>query len=481
MKRYVRWWIRRVGRTPVGRAGRWLGQQAARVQTRRVALASLFAVLGWIVYQQIASNALLIEPIIMPPKYEELGWTGETMSRRIRQELYNLDRVARQSRSALRANAIELRLTLPVEIPAMLQIQVPGTGVSLTTLVELVRQTVNKPSPRVQGEVVLAVTPGAGVTIPAEMTVRIATPSEYLVLPAITADEPATLARCAAERVMREVNPLLFALGLYHQGEYGAAREIMSGLIRDANWNASQAEDIRSDAFNLLGNILLSQRDYDGAVIQYKAAMQLDARNANAYVNQAMAHHRRWREKKERVDSEQALAMYQKALMIDPDDPGNDEIYVNMGIAYQDLGDLESAMMMYQRALGIDPGNANALINWGVALGLQKKFVEAIAKFEQAIEKDRRHPDAYVNWGYALGLQGQFDDAYERFRVAEEIAPNYAAVYSNWAEILEKDNQAEKAVQMNQRAKQLLDGTDRAQQRVVCMPPTVAVRAPGLS
>ena len=106
-------------------------------------------------------------------------------------------RGSRQSQSPLRASAIELRLKLPIDVPAMSQVEIPGTGVSLTTVVELVRDAFNRPSPRVQGEIVLPMTSG-GAAGTAEMTVRIATSNAYRVLPVISADAPGTLARCAA-------------------------------------------------------------------------------------------------------------------------------------------------------------------------------------------------------------------------------------------------------------------------------------------
>jgi tetratricopeptide (TPR) repeat protein len=436
------------------RAVSWSSQKLQQTSLPQRLLIALLVVVGWLIYPQLASDVILIDPLIVPPKYNELGWTGETMSRRVRQELHALDGLARQAHSSLRTNALDLRLKLPTEIEAMSKIEVPGTKVNVTALVDLIREAFNRPSRRVQGEVVFPVSHDSSA-VAAELTMRIATSREYQVLEPITAADPETLAGCAAETLLHELNPLLFALALFQQREFEAAHRVVSTVIHDPKWSASVGDDVRSNAFNLLGSVLLSQRDYDGAFTQYDQAIKIDPRNANLYANEGMAHHRRWREAKKEEDIKQAISSYEQAIRMDPKGSDHVDIYVNMGIAYQDFGDYGNAIAMYKQALQLDSNNVNALINWGVVYGHQRSYSEAIDKFREAITKDAEQPDSYINWGYALGLQGDFKGANEKFKQAASIAPQYAQVYSNWAEILHNEGQADRAAQMSAKAREL--------------------------
>jgi len=63
--------------------------------------------------------------------------------------------------------------------------------------------------------------------------------------------------------------------------------------VQDREWLDSAAANVRSEAFNLLGNILLEQKQYDEAMARYDESIKLNPRNLHPYVNEAMAHHRR--------------------------------------------------------------------------------------------------------------------------------------------------------------------------------------------
>jgi len=62
--------------------------------------------------------------------------------------------------------------------------------------------------------------------------------------------------------------------------------------------------------------------------------------------------------KMEAAQYEMALAEYEKALTIDPD---NSTVHVNIGAAHQNLGDYDSAIASYEAALEHDPGNQDII------------------------------------------------------------------------------------------------------------------------
>ncbi|WP_044034283.1 tetratricopeptide repeat protein, partial [Microcystis aeruginosa] len=76
---------------------------------------------------------------------------------------------------------------------------------------------------------------------------------------------------------------------------------------------------------------------------------------------------------------EQAIASYDRALEIKPDDP---EAWYNRGIALGNLGRFEQAIASWDRALEIKPDKHEAWYNRGVALGNLGRFEEAIASWD---------------------------------------------------------------------------------------------------
>jgi predicted O-linked N-acetylglucosamine transferase (SPINDLY family) len=102
----------------------------------------------------------------------------------------------------------------------------------------------------------------------------------------------------------------------------------------------------------------------------------------------------------------------------------------NLGLLFQEVGDVEASVSWYRRALAINPAAPAALGNLANALTYLHRFDEAFALFQKAIALEPS-PMLYSNFGNALARAGRLDEARAAFRAALELKPDYAECHSN--------------------------------------------------
>jgi len=118
---------------------------------------------------------------------------------------------------------------------------------------------------------------------------------------------------------------------------------------------------------------------------------------------------------------EQAIASYDKALEIKPDDH---DAWNYRGVALDDLGRFAEAIASYDKALEIKPDDHEAWYGRGFALGNLGRFAEAIASFDRALEIKPDYHEAWNNRGIALGNLGRFEEEIASFDKALEFKPD---------------------------------------------------------
>ncbi len=152
---------------------------------------------------------------------------------------------------------------------------------------------------------------------------------------------------------------------------------------------------------------------------------------------------------KEQGKLDQAIANYQQALKIEPN---NALAYNQMGEIYVQQGKLDAAIAACQNAIKIQPNLAAAYKNLGNALQAGGKIDEAIRSYSKAVEIDPQFAEAYANLGSMLGMQGQMEKAIAYFQKALEIKPNIAAVHWNLGNALNKVKRISEAIACWRRA-----------------------------
>ena len=100
------------------------------------------------------------------------------------------------------------------------------------------------------------------------------------------------------------------------------------------------------------------------------------------------------------------------------DFPGHAGPFINMGIAYRALGDLEQSMQSVQAALQISPESATALHQLGILYREQGKFADSKEAYEKALAIRPNYALAHRNIGILLDLYLQ---------APERALPHYQA------------------------------------------------------
>jgi lipoprotein NlpI len=106
-------------------------------------------------------------------------------------------------------------------------------------------------------------------------------------------------------------------------------------------------------------------------------------------------------------------------------------LYVNRGLAYEDVADLDRATDDFTEAIRVDPNYADAFYHRGEAWLNARDFDRAIADYNEAIRLDPKHAKAFNGRGVAWWRKGNLDRAIADYGDAIRLDPNYAAAYKN--------------------------------------------------
>jgi tetratricopeptide (TPR) repeat protein len=140
---------------------------------------------------------------------------------------------------------------------------------------------------------------------------------------------------------------------------------------------------------------------------------------------------------------EEAIASYDKALEINPDD---DQAWNNRGSALDNLERYEEAIASYDKALEIKPDKYQPCYNRGVILGKLERYPEAIESYDKALEINPDHDQTWNNRGSALGKLERYQEAIESYDKALEIKPDKDQPWNNRGVILGKLGRYEEAI-----------------------------------
>jgi tetratricopeptide (TPR) repeat protein len=102
-----------------------------------------------------------------------------------------------------------------------------------------------------------------------------------------------------------------------------------------------------------------------------------------------------------------------------------DHIFLNLGLAYGELDQLENAIGAFDKALEINPGNADA--HFGLALARYRGLADTLAEeeFLRTIEIDPAHLDARLYLSMLYADRGELQKACEQLRNILEIDPTH--------------------------------------------------------
>ena len=162
------------------------------------------------------------------------------------------------------------------------------------------------------------------------------------------------------------------------------------------------------------------REDYTGAIADFDQAITLDPDNAEAYVKRGTV-------RSQLEDRAGAIADFDQAITLNPD---NVDAYSWRGAAKGELGDYTGAIADFDRAIVLDPNNLPAYITRGAVKSGLENYPGAIADFDQTIALDPDYADAYSYRGSAKVELEEYADAIADFDQAIALDPDNTLAHS---------------------------------------------------
>ena len=135
-------------------------------------------------------------------------------------------------------------------------------------------------------------------------------------------------------------------------------------------------------SFMHIGNLYTNLHDHE-AIDYYRAALTAKPNDEKAMFFIARLY-------QEYGEFDQSLEMYEKLIVAHP---GNQNVFYNMGyINLVELGNLDTAIDAFQTAVTIDPGYADAVYNLGRAYEEKEMYAEARLNYRQVLELRTNYP-----------------------------------------------------------------------------------------
>jgi len=145
----------------------------------------------------------------------------------------------------------------------------------------------------------------------------------------------------------------------------------------------------------------VADRDWAGAEVEFRRALELNPGYANAYL-----WYSQFLRKMGRRDED--LAMTRRALQLDPISP---IMLRNMGLALWRWGDIDQAIEQFRKALEIDPNRFNVLLALGWAHTEKGMYAEATAELQKALTLSPGNTLAQGALAYVYAVTGRRAEA----------------------------------------------------------------------
>jgi putative PEP-CTERM system TPR-repeat lipoprotein len=185
----------------------------------------------------------------------------------------------------------------------------------------------------------------------------------------------------------------------------------LSGAVAAAG--CSKDPNVAKREFVQSGDSYVAQQKYAEAIIQYRNAVQQDARFGEARLKLADAY-------AHTGDVVNAAREYVRAADLMPEDPTAQLKAGNMLLILRQFPDAQGRA---DKVLARDPKNVEAQILRANALAGLKKFGDAVSEVEAAIDNDPDRGASYANLATLQMVQGHAAEAEAGFKKALELDP----------------------------------------------------------
>ena len=124
----------------------------------------------------------------------------------------------------------------------------------------------------------------------------------------------------------------------------------------------------------------------------------------------------------------------------------------NLGNTYNDVGDIESALLALERAVEINPSLAESRMNLGNIYLRKGRVEDAMYEYRAALEINPDDAKAHFNLGNAYSERGWLGEAISEYNVSLKLDPNIIDTYKNLAKVYCKQEMFGQAITQLKRA-----------------------------
>ncbi|HEU4621265.1 MAG TPA: tetratricopeptide repeat protein, partial [Burkholderiaceae bacterium] len=181
---------------------------------------------------------------------------------------------------------------------------------------------------------------------------------------------------------------------------------------------------------------------HEQALALWRRAVQLDPRDPQHRNGAAIALRKLGR-------SREAITEYLEALA---HAPAVASLHANLGTLFFDLNMFGEALQCFDTALVLDPSLAPAHANRGQALRRLDRSEEAESAFRVSLALDARQPDAWNGLGTVAFDRLSFDEAQAAFSRAASLAPDHPDAVCNLGSVLSRQGRFKEAIGRFERA-----------------------------
>jgi tetratricopeptide (TPR) repeat protein len=380
----------------------------------RTLIVALTAIVPTIVAIVIISRTMLSVPVLMAPlrvpeEFEKLGYSAESATQRLLDEIATLNKISVASKPKTEVGDTNF-------LEEVASIQLASGSMDIGSLQSLVSRFFGRKVIQLSGEVTIRKQNDTAI---ARLRLR-RSPNRDVLIDVESTNGPDDLFVKGAMNLLERIDPEI-AAGIYFR-EYGdieTAKRLLSVAL------ASPDPTTRKYANNLKSYILATQGRIDEALA---ASDQARSFGGDAYPSDnskafALIYANRL---------DEALAMAQTNAERFPDEPG---VYSVLGLVQQRMGRNAEAISSYRRAIELNPLFGPVYRRLAVTLRLNGDTDGATEVLVQALSKLPSNPGLLYDYAEDLRKRNQLQAASQTIRRAYLIYPDNWFILVSLAEI----------------------------------------------
>lgn len=151
-------------------------------------------------------------------------------------------------------------------------------------------------------------------------------------------------------------------------------------------------------------------------------------------------------------NNDSAIQYFERAIMLSPQSPDNDMVYMNLAVVKHRSGNLEGALVDFKNGEAINSRNDLLLYNYSLVLSDLNKNTEALEIINKAILMNRSVAEYFDTKGGILMALSLFKEAETEFKKAILLNPNFGGAYYNLGYLYGEEDNPEQSIKYYDKA-----------------------------